>query len=105
MAEKQDMFKLAVKFRATQYGLVQELLRQHSGWEPADMRSSSMKALNLCDVPVEPLLQRLQQQQQQQRQAQQAPTLSPRAKQQQLAKKPVQDMLAECMHNNNNHSL
>lgn len=89
------MFKLAVKFRAAQYSLVQELLQEHAGWEPEHLRSGSMKALNLCDVPVAPLLQRLQQQQQQ---PQLAPTLSPRAAQQQQARKPVQDMLADCLH-------
>uniref|UniRef100_A0A383VLG3 Uncharacterized protein n=1 Tax=Tetradesmus obliquus TaxID=3088 RepID=A0A383VLG3_TETOB len=61
MTQQQDMFKLAVKFRAAQYSLVQELLQEHAGWEPEHLRRSSMKALNLCDVPVAPLLQRLQQ--------------------------------------------
>jgi hypothetical protein len=92
MTQQQDIFRLAVKFSGVQYSLMQDLLQQHAGYQPDDMRSVSMKALNLSDVPVELLLQQLQQQQQ----GQQAQPLSPR-RTQQYSKKPVQAMLADCL--------
>jgi hypothetical protein len=95
MTQQQDNFKLAAKFRGVQYSLIQDLLQQHAGYQPDDMRSVSMKALNLSDVPVDLLLQQLQQQQQQQ-QAQTAQPLSPR-RMQQHSRKPVQAMLADCL--------